>query len=133
MACSRGAARAWPTSRSSTCGWRRVERWEGCSTHWWHRSSSAPSSSTRWPWWSPRRGSPSVADAVPVDDDGPPARSAAAVGALGRDLIAALTVVAGAGAIILLVRVFGHDWRRAEFVLLVTLLCFPLFALRRRP
>lgn len=62
-----------------------------------------------------------------------PARNTTRPGSLGRDLVVGLTFTAGVIAIILLVRAFGHDWRRAEFVLFVALLCFPLFALRQRP
>jgi hypothetical protein len=84
------------------------------------------------PVWPTRRTSPRVPKAIPADSDETSARLAPE-GSLGRDLVVAATVTACASAIILLVRAFGHDWHRAEFILLVTLLCFPLFALRRRP
>lgn len=51
----------------------------------------------------------------------------------GHDVVVALTFTGCAAAVLLLARTFGHEWRRAEFVLFVALLCFPLFALRRRP
>jgi len=85
------------------------------------------------PVWPTRSTSPRVPEAIPVDGDGSHLRSTAAAGSLGRDLVVGVTFTACASAIILLVRAFGHDWHRAEFILLVTLLCFPLFALRRRP
>jgi hypothetical protein len=66
------------------------------------------------------------AGAVKVRDLIPP-------GSLGRDIIVALTFTASVIAIILLVRAFGHSWLRAEFVVFVSLVCFPLFALRKRP
>jgi SAM-dependent methyltransferase len=52
---------------------------------------------------------------------------------LARDLVEALAVVGLACAVILLVRLLEHEWRREEYVLLVAVFCFPLFALRRRP
>jgi len=53
--------------------------------------------------------------------------------ALGRDVLAALALAAIVVAVILVPRMMGHAWRRTELVVLVAVLCFPLFAFRRRP
>ena len=79
----------------------------------------------------PRRGRAASPTAAP--EPSPPAASSSAwSGPFARDLTAALLFTALAAAIVLAVRALGHDWRRSEFILLVALLCFPLFALRRR-
>ena len=58
---------------------------------------------------------------------GPPA------GRLKRDVIVAFGFTAIVAAIVFGAQAFGHGWRRIEFVLLLAILCFPLFAFRRRP
>ena len=85
------------------------------------------------PAWPARRSSRRAADDRPADGDPSPIRGLGRPESPGRDLVVGLTVTASAIAIVLLVRAFGHEWRRAEFVLLAALLCFPLFALRQRP
>ncbi len=85
------------------------------------------------PMWPLRRSSLEIPGPLLVDGVAPPAHGTGRPGSLGRDVIVALTFTAGVIAVILLVRSFGHEWLRAEYVLLVTLLCFPLFALRQRP
>lgn len=73
-------------------------------------------------------------DAAPAAEGAAvPVRSMTGPGTVGRDIIVALTFTASVVAIILLARAFGHAWLRAEFIVLASLLCFPLFALRKRP
>jgi SAM-dependent methyltransferase len=83
------------------------------------------------PAWTSRRPAPAPTG-TPVAATPPPA-GRPRPGSLGHDLVAAATFTGGAIAIILLVRAFGHAWGRAEYVLLVAVLCVPLFALRGRP
>jgi SAM-dependent methyltransferase len=84
------------------------------------------------PVWPALRAARKGTDALPIETDDAPS-SVASRGAMGRDLVVALTFTASTAAIVLLVRSFGHEWLRTEFVLLVALLTLPLFALRRRP
>lgn len=82
----------------------------------------------------PAWGSRPRGDATPAAEGATvPVRGIAAPGTAGRDVIVALTFTAGVIAIILLVRSFGHVWLRSEFIVFASLLCFPLFALRKRP
>jgi SAM-dependent methyltransferase len=55
------------------------------------------------------------------------------IAALIREATPALILIATVAAVILGARLFGHEWRRLEVVLLVAFLCFPVFAFRRRP
>jgi hypothetical protein len=50
-----------------------------------------------------------------------------------RDILVAGLFVAGVAALILGARLQGHEWRRAEFIVLLAALSLPLYALRRRP
>jgi hypothetical protein len=52
---------------------------------------------------------------------------------LRRDLWVAGLFIAAVAALILGVRLLGHEWRRVEFILLLAALSLPLYALRRRP
>jgi len=76
-------------------------------------------------------GSATAAAAQAAED--PDAAPAATRRALARDVMVALALGAILTAAILVPRQMGHAWRRAELVLLVALLCVPLFAFRRRP
>jgi hypothetical protein len=52
---------------------------------------------------------------------------------LARDVTAAVIFTTIVGAIVFGWRAAGHEWHRIEFVLLLAVLCFPLFSFRRRP
>ena len=67
-------------------------------------------------------------------DAGPsPGEAAPAPRVSGGDLLAAVILTAIVAGIIFGVRAAGHEWRQGEFVVLLAVLCFPLFAFRRRP
>ncbi len=84
------------------------------------------------PAWASR--SASRADSKPVPKGGAlKVRDLLPPGSFGRDIVVALTFTASVIAVILLVRAFGHSWLRAEYIVFAALVCFPLFALRRRP
>lgn len=85
------------------------------------------------PVWPAQRAPRRTPDPASAANEPRPAPRPIPPASIGHDLIVALTFIACTIAIILLVRSFGHDWRRAEFVLLIAVLCLPLFALRRRP
>lgn len=82
------------------------------------------------PAWATRRAAPG--GSAPEAERGA-TRELIAPGSFGRDIVVALTFSASVIAVIMLVRAFGHSWLRAEFVVFASLLCFPLFALRKRP
>lgn len=65
--------------------------------------------------------------------DAAPAPATGRAGSYGRDVVVALIFTAAVTVIILFVRSFGHTWLRSEFIVFAALVCFPMFALRKRP
>lgn len=87
------------------------------------------------PAWSPgassRRGTPG--QLARQDSDGSTVLAARPTITVRRDVTIALIFIAIVAAVVFGGRALGHDWRRIDFVLLLAILCFPLFAFRRRP